>query len=81
MHVLDFNEKLHNQSLREEGYEAGLEIGREEGRKDGITTGRMAEKSDMIRIMLNIGRTPQEISDFCSIPLDTILDVQKSINA
>ena len=61
MHVLDFNEKLHNQSLLEEG--------REEGRKEG--------RIDFIRNMLANGKTPKEISDFCGIPLDTVLNAQK----
>ena len=60
MHVLDFNEKLHNQSLREEGYEEGLEEG----------------QSAIIRSMLKIGRTPKEISDFCNIPLERITKIQ-----
>ena len=64
MHVLDFNEKLHNQSLREEGYEEGLEKGREEG------------QSSVIVSMLKIGRTPKEISDFCNIPLERITKIQ-----
>ena len=33
MHVLDFNEELHNKSLREEGREEGLKEGIEEGAK------------------------------------------------
>jgi hypothetical protein len=57
MHVLDFNEKLHDQSLREEG--------REEGRTDFILN------------MLANGKTPREISDFCGIPLETVLNAQK----
>ena len=68
MHVLDFNEKLHNQSLREEGYEEGLEKGREEGREEG--------QSSVIVSMLKIGRTPKEISDFCNIPLERITKIQ-----
>ena len=35
MHILDFNEELHEQSLREEGREQGLEQGREQGQAIG----------------------------------------------
>ena len=72
MHVLDFNEKLHNQSLREEGYEEGLEKGLEKGREEGREEGQ----SSVIVSMLKIGRTPKEISDFCNIPLERITKIQ-----
>nr|MCR5824576.1 hypothetical protein [Lachnospiraceae bacterium] len=70
LHVLDFNEKLHNQSLKEEGYEEGLEKGYANGHEDG--------RSEVILSMLNIGRTPEEISDFCNIPIEQITKVQAS---
>ncbi len=31
MHILDFNEELHNKSLKEEGFEDGIERGIEKG--------------------------------------------------
>ena len=84
MHVLDFNEELHNQSLREEGYEAGLEAGlekgREEGLEKGLEKGREEGQSSVILSMLKIGRTPKEISDFCNIPLEQITKIQSAQN-
>ncbi len=62
MHILDFNEELHNQSLREEGREEGIILGRD----------------DLIRRLLNKGKSPDEISLLFDLPLETVLAAQNS---
>ncbi len=66
MHVLDFDEELHEKSLIE--YE--IEYGIEQGIKLGI--------SELVTGMLKAGKTPEEISEFCRIPLDRISRIAES---
>ncbi len=47
-------------------YESKIHLGYEKG------------QSAIILSMLNIGRTPKEISDFCNIPIEQITKVQTS---
>ena len=47
------------------------EIGEERGRKE--------ERRNMLAKMLRDGKSPQEIADFCSIPLATVLEIQESL--
>ena len=42
-----------------------------------IEEGRVAERNQLIQTMLESGKTPQEITDFCGIPLDYVLKVQE----
>lgn len=64
MHVLDFNEELHNRSLREEGYEEG----------------RNEERNVLIKKMLSKGKSPEEISALFDIPMETVLSVRNAVN-
>ncbi len=78
LHVMNFNEKLQKQWKREEGYEEGLEKGLEQGLEQGYANGHEDGRSEVILSMLNLGRTPKEISDFCNIPIEQITKVQAS---
>ena len=62
----------------EEIWKEGL---REEGREEGRVEGRVEERRTMISDMLQRGREPKSISEFCNIPLDEVLNVQKSLVA
>ena len=55
--------------------EEGIEIGREEGRAEG----RNQEQRNRIAEMLQKGKTPQAIADFCGYPMQLIKDVEKSL--
>ncbi len=48
-----------------------LDEGRAEGRAEGV--------KEMIREMLTRGKRPQEISDFCGVPIDLVNEVQGSM--
>ena len=52
-----------------------LDRGRSEGRAEGRTEGRNA----MIEVMLRSGKTPEQISEFCGIPLERVKEVEKSM--
>lgn len=67
MHVLDFNEELHNKSLREEG--------REEGLKEGIEEGAKRERALMITRLSKNGKSAEEISMLLGVPLDNVKTV------
>lgn len=41
--------------------------------------GREANRTEMIGNMLKKGRTPEEISDFCGIPLDEVKKVEAEL--
>ena len=51
---------------------------REEGREEG-SKARLVEMIGMIGNMLKKGRTPEEISDFCGIPLDEVKKVEAEL--
>lgn len=46
--------------------------------EQGIERGRSEERTESIKNMLNDGKTPEEIADFCHYPLEEILEIQKS---
>lgn len=71
MHVLDFNEELHNKSLREEGREEGLK----EGLKEGIEEGAKRERALMITRLSKNGKSAEEISMLLGVPLDNVKTV------
>ncbi len=52
MHILDFNEELHNKSLKEEGFEDGIE----KGRKEGIEKGREEGENKLGRLVLILSK-------------------------
>ena len=56
MHVLDFNEELHNRSILEEGMKEGAE----------------RERAGIIAYMLKNGKTAEEISFLTGVPLDNV---------
>ena len=49
----------------------------EKGLKKGRDEGRDEERKSQIMIMLDRGKEPEEISDFCMYDLDEVKDVQK----
>ena len=48
----------------------------EESYNEGRTEGRVA----LIKDMLRLGRSPQDVSDFSGVPLEFILEIEKSMN-
>ncbi len=58
-----------------EGKIEGIAVGRTEGRAEGRAEGRVA----LIKDMLRLGRSPQEVSDFSGVPLEFILEIEKSM--
>lgn len=67
MCLTEFNEKVFIDGIKEEGRAEGKAEGRDERDREKITG------------MLQKGKKPQEIADFCDYPLDLILDVAKSL--
>ncbi|MCR5007915.1 MAG: hypothetical protein K6A76_04965 [Oribacterium sp.] len=65
--ITEFDEKTFIEGIKEEG--------REEGRKEGMKK----KEKDLVSKMLSNGKTPSSISDFCDIPLDYVLEVQKEM--
>lgn len=50
----------------------------EQGLEQGLERGRSEERTESIKRMLNDGKTPEEIADFCHYPLEEVLEIQKS---
>ena len=67
MCLTEFDEKTFVNGIKEEG--------REEGRKEG----RMERDKEKIAELLRNGKTPQQIADFCSYPMDLIQKVQEEM--
>ena len=69
MCITEFNEKVFIDGIHEEGRAEGLAEGREEGR------------AETIRIMLQNGRTPEEIADFGGFEIEKIRKIQTLLKA
>ena len=61
--------------------DTGLRQGRDEGLKQGRDEGRDEERREKIKEMLTLGRSPQDIADFCMYPIKLVKEVQKSMAA
>ncbi len=83
MHVLDYNEELHTQSLLEQGKAIGktegIAIGKSEGLAIGKTQGIMEKTSTVIRNMLLRGQTDEDIMSIAECSLEDIEKVRKEI--
>ena len=51
-----------------------------EGRIEGITEGRAEGRVALIKDMLRLGSSPQDISKFSGVPLEFILEIEKSMS-
>ena len=71
--ITEFNEKVFIDGIHEEG----LAEGRAEGRAEGLAEGR----AETIRIMLQNGRTPEEIADFGGFEIEKIRKIQTLLKA
>ena len=63
MSILEYNAKLHEETLKKEGYE------------DGLADGRAV----IIKNALLKGHSPEQIADFNGIKLDEILQIQAKL--
>ena len=79
MSIFEYNARLHEETLKKEGYEDGLEKGREEGREEGIEKGRAQELERILQNALQKGHSPEQIADFTEIPLEEVLKVHESM--
>ena len=66
MSILEYNARLHEETLKKEGYEDGLAEGR-------------AVIIQMIHNALSKGHTPEEIVDFMGASLEDVLSVQEKM--
>ena len=55
------------------------EIGEERGKEIGKEIGKEGEQKTRILYMLNNGKTPQEITDFCGYPITLVNEVKESM--
>ena len=69
MCITEYNEEETMQMFREEGREEGRVEGRAEGREEGIR--------GMIISMLDRGKTPESIAEFCNIPIETVNQIKE----
>ena len=67
MSIFEYNARLHEETLKKEGYEGGREEGREEGREV------------ILQNALRKGHTPEQIAEFIGVDLEEVLRVQKKI--
>ncbi len=65
---------------RQEGRVEGIEMGREEGLQTGRQEGRQEGRVALIKDMLRLGSTPQDISKLSGVPLEFILEIEKSMS-
>ena len=79
MSILEYNARLHEETLKKEGYEDGRTQGRTEGRTEGRAEGRAEERTVIIQNALLKGHSPEQIADFNGMDLDEVLIVQEKI--
>ena len=72
MSIFEYDEEKHMRLLREESREEGSELGRELGLREA--------KYGQITFMLDHGKTPEEIADFCGYNLEEVLAVKRKSN-
>ena len=70
--IFEYNARLHEETLKKEGYEDGLEKGRNEGRNE--------ELKRILQNALQKGHTPEQIADFNGIDLYEVIQVQKQLH-
>ena len=75
MSIFEYNARLHEETLKKEGYEDGLEDGRIEGRAEG----RKDEREEIIQNAFRKGYTPEQIAEFTGAELEEILRVQEKM--
>lgn len=79
--LYEYNQAGHMKVIREESWEEGRKEGKEEGRKEGreqgIEEGVAIGENRLINIMLQKGKTPEEIAELCDYSVDDILKVKK----
>ena len=82
MCITEYNEeetmKLFREEWREEGRAEGREEGREEGRAEGREEGRADRDMEKIGEMLDNGKDPKAIAEFCNYPLELVQHVLAS---
>ena len=69
--IFEYNARLHEETLKKEGYEDGRENGRIEGRKD--------EREEIIRNAFRKGYTLEQIAEFTGAELEEVLKVREKM--
>ena len=69
--ITEFDEKTFVDGIKEEGREEGIKEGREEGIR--------IRDREKISQMLQKGKSPEEIAEFCDYPMELVMEVQNSL--
>ena len=81
--IFEYNARLHEETLKKEGYEDGLEEGRIEGRAEGRIKGRAEgrkdEREEIIQNAFRKGYTPEQIAEFTGAELEEVLKVREKM--
>ena len=75
MSIFEYNARLHEETLKKEGYEDGLEEGRIEGRAKV----RKDVREEIIRNAFRNGYTPEQIAEFTGAEVEEVLRVQEKM--
>lgn len=81
MILSNFNDKLHYESLRKEGYEDGFEAGFENGFENGFGDGTANHLKNQIQKKLKKGYSAAQIADFLEEDLSVVEELIKKIQA
>ncbi len=80
--LYEYDSELHDETLRKEGIEQGLQQGREEGIEQGLQQGREEERAGNIRTLYSSLRASMSkenavrwISDNLRVPLDEVSEI------
>ena len=69
MSIFEYNARLHEETLKKEGYEGGRAKGREEGLKEGLKEGREKGREE--------GLKEGRFDELCSLVNDGILTIEQ----
>jgi hypothetical protein len=77
--LYEYNKAGHMKVIKEEAFEKGHDEGFDEGFGEGFGEGYENATSHIVASLLNKGKSPEDISSSCDIPLDTVLAIKKSM--
>jgi predicted transposase YdaD len=79
--LTEYNAKHQRKLDRRDARAEGRAEGHAEGLTEGLSRGRSEGRTESIEHMLQRGRTPEEIAEFCGYDIEMVKDIEKHSKA